>query len=70
MSGESNITKDFNAILEDIKSNIKTAKPVSVKSWGSNINNPHPLILKLLNTEKEFSKKIMNLVKYLMFLMK
>ena len=39
MSGESNIIKDFDAILKDIKKN------------GRNINL-HPLIIKLPNAEK------------------
>ena len=51
MSDESNITKDFDAILEDIKNNGRTAKSISLKSCGSNINL-HPLIIKLPNTEK------------------
>ena len=32
MSGESNITKNFDAVLKDIKNNRRTAKSISVKS--------------------------------------
>ena len=42
-SGESNITKEFNAILKDIKNDIKTTKSIIVKSCGNNINL-YPLI--------------------------
>ena len=34
MSGENIITKEFDAILKDIKNNGRTAKPISVKSQG------------------------------------
>ena len=51
MSGESNIIKDFDATLKDIKKNGRTTKSISLKSCGSNINL-HPLIIKLPNAEK------------------
>ena len=38
ISGESNVTKQFDAILEDIKNNGKTAKFISVNNQGGNIN--------------------------------
>ena len=49
MSGKSNITKEFNAILDDLKNNRKATKSISVKSHGSNSNLP-PLIIKSINT--------------------
>ena len=51
MSGESNITKEFDAILRDIKNNGRTVKSISVESQGKDINLK-PLIIKLLNAEK------------------
>ena len=56
MSGESNITKEFDAILRDVKNNGRTAKLISVKSHGSNINLK-PLIIKLLKAEKDSAQK-------------
>ena len=50
VSGESNITKDFDAMLKYIKSNQGTTKLMSVKSCFSNINL-YPLIIKLLDAE-------------------
>ena len=50
VSGESNITKDFDAMLKYIKSNQGTTKLISVKSCFSNINL-YPLIIKLLDAE-------------------
>ena len=56
ISGESNVTKQFDAILEDIKNNGKTAKSISVNNQGGNINL-HTLIMKLLNAEETLLKK-------------
>ena len=53
ISGESNITKEFDAILDN---NGTTTKSISVKSRGNNINL-HLLIIKLLNTEEMVLKK-------------
>ena len=55
-SYESSITKSFNAILNYIKYNRKTANKISVRSRGNNINL-NPLIIKLLNAEKTVLKK-------------
>ena len=60
MSATSNVAKRFNTILEDIKNNKSTTKPRSVKSRCSNINL-HPL---------QCSKKIMDMIKHLIFLIK
>ena len=68
-SDESKITKRFDTILKDINSNGRTTKLISFKNHGSNINI-HPLIIKLLYVEKPCSKNIMDLMKYLIFLMK
>ena len=51
--GESNITKQLDTILKDIKNNGKTIKSIS---RDSDINL-HPLILKLRNAEKTMLKK-------------
>lgn len=51
--GESNITKQLDTILKDIKNNGKTIKSIS---RDSDINF-HPLILKLRNAEKAILKK-------------
>ena len=56
VSGDSNITKDFDAMLKDIKSNRGTTKLISVKSCFSNINL-YPLIIKLLDAEKTVLEK-------------
>ena len=56
MSGESNITKDFDAVLKDIRNNEKNTKSVCIESCGSNINL-HPLIIKLLDAEKNSAQK-------------
>lgn len=61
--GESNISKEVDAILEDIENNRKTATSISVKSCGRNINL-HQLIIKLINAEEMVLKNVMNLVKY------
>ena len=50
-SDESNITKEFDAILKDMKNNGRTTKSMSVKSRGKNINL-HLLIIKLPYAEK------------------
>ena len=55
MSGKV-ITKDFDAILEDIKNNRRTNKSISVQSCGSNINL-YLLIIKLLNAEKNSAQR-------------
>ena len=47
----------------------RITKAISVKICGSNIN-PHPLIIRILNTKKQWSKKIMDLMKYLIFFVK
>ena len=54
--GESNITKEFDAILKDIKDNGKTVRLISVKSHGNNIDL-HPLMINLLNAEKMVLEK-------------
>ena len=74
MSDESDYTKNFEAIFKNMKVSKKSTESISVKSRGKNINL-HPLIIKLLNAKKKkkkkwCSKKIMNLMKYLIFLMK
>ena len=56
MSVESNITKNFDAVLKDIKNNGRTTKSISVKSYGSNVNL-RPLVTKLLNAEETVPKK-------------
>ena len=38
MSGKSNVTKECDAILKDIKNNGRTTKSISGKSCGNNIN--------------------------------
>ena len=69
ISDVSDNTKNFEAIFKNIKVSKKSTESISVKSRGKNINQ-HPLIIKLLNAKKKCSKKIMNLMKYLIFLMK
>ena len=73
MSDESDYTKNFEAIFKNMKVSKKSTESISVKSRGKNINL-HPLIIKLLNAKKKkkkrCSKKIMNLMKYLIFLIK
>ena len=44
MSGESNITKESDAVLKDIKNNGRTIKLISIKGRGSN----NLLIIQLL----------------------
>ena len=66
---DSKTVKKFDAILKGIKNNGRTTKPISVKSHGCNINL-HPLIIKLINGGKTVVKKIMDLMKYLIFLIK
>ena len=56
MNSESNFTKEFDAILKNIKNNGKTAKSINVKNHGSSINL-HPLVIKLINGEKTVLKK-------------
>ena len=65
-SRESNIGKKFDTILTDIKNDRKSTKSIRVKSLGNNIS-VHPLIIKVLNTERRCSKKIMGLTKHLFF---
>ena len=51
MSDESNVAKNFNAILEDIKSNHqKTTKAISAKSRGKTISL-YLLLARLVNEE-------------------
>ena len=50
MSDKSNITKEFNEILEDIKNNGRTSQSISVKNHGS-LSKLHQLITKI-NAEK------------------
>ena len=47
-SYENKTVEEFDAILKDIKNDIRTTKPVSVKARGSNVNLP-TLIIKLIN---------------------
>ena len=61
--GEINISKEVDVILEDTENNGKTAKSISVKSCGRNINL-HQLIIKLINAEEMVLKNITDLVKY------
>ena len=56
MNSESNFTKEFDAMLKNIKNNGKTAKSINVKNHGSSINL-HPLVIKLINGEKTVLKK-------------
>ena len=56
MSGKSKITREFDAILEDIRNNGRATKSISVKSHGSNITL-NLLIMKLLNAGKTLLKK-------------
>ena len=65
---ECNSSKEFDAILEDIKNISKTTTLISIKRKGSIVNLQSPII-KFLNVE-EMLLKIMNLMKYLIFLMK
>ena len=68
-SGEITITKEFDATLKHIKNNGRATKSITVKSHDNNINL-HSLIIKLLNREKTAIKKIMDLMKDLILLMK
>ena len=51
------ITKEFDAILKDIKDNKKTTKSISVNKSHDNNINWHPLIINLINTGKTMLKK-------------
>ena len=51
MSDESNVAKNFNAILEDVKNNHqKTTRAISAKSSGKTISL-YPLLARLVNEE-------------------
>lgn len=57
-------------MLKEVRNNGKTTKSASVKNRGNSINLHH-LIKKLLNSEnKRCSKRIMDFMKHLVFLMK
>ena len=51
MSDESDITKAFGILSQDIKNNGKTTKSISVKGLSNTINL-YPLIIKLQSAEK------------------
>ena len=61
-SSRSNITKEWDTILNYMKNNSKTTKATSVKSCSNTINL-HPLVIKLLKPEKKSAQKNMNLMK-------
>ena len=69
-SDKNNITQEFHSVLKEVRNNGKTTKSASVKNRGNSINLHH-LIKKLLNSEnKRCSKRIMDFMKHLVFLMK
>ena len=56
------MTKEWDTILNYMKNNGKTTEAISVKSCSNTINL-HPLVIKLLNPEKNSAQKNMNLMK-------
>ena len=65
--GKNDITKEFQVILKIIEGNGKTTKSAKVKSRGNSIDL-HLLMIKLLNAKNiRCSKKVMDLMKHLIF---
>ena len=53
---EEEVVKKFDAMLNDIKNDGKTTKPLIIRT-GDNINSLQPLIIKLLNARKTVLEK-------------